>query len=152
MDIQDVKLSDLEERLLAAAVAADGKRLTIAELADKCRCKPATVIRKMQDEVFKQLFMETLRGSLIQDVPDILTSFVNEAKGGSFKHGELILDMVGIHKKEVNANVGVKFRQTEGDEDPFGSDKDKASFLKGILARIAVETVREPEDSEDTDE
>jgi hypothetical protein len=132
----DIKLSDLEEKLLAAAAAAGGKRLTILELSEKCRCKPATIHKKLQEDTFRQLFLETLKGGLVADVPDILSAFVSEAKAGSYKHGELLLDIAGIHKKEVNANIGVKFKQTEGDENPFGDDKEKAKFLRGILTRL----------------
>jgi hypothetical protein len=146
MDVMEVKLSELEEKLLAVAASAGGNRLTIQELADKCKCKPATIHKKLQEEEFKQLFLETLKGSLISDIPDILNSFVKEAKDGSFKHGELLLELAGVHKKEVNANVGIKFRQIEGDENPFTDESEKVKFLKGVLARLSAGLVEEEDE------
>jgi len=128
-------LTELETRLLKTA-AASGSRITVEQLAKKAGCQADTIHRRLQNEEFRSLFIETMKSSLTAEVPAVLNSFVEAAKAGSFQHGKLVLEIAGAYsdKKEIKANIGV----SEG-ESPFKDDDDRKAFLKETLGKLNLD-------------
>lgn len=130
------EITELEQNILKTAAQLEGKRFTIEEIADKVGCSPLTIHKRLQDEEFRELFLDTLKNSLSAEVPEVLNSFVERAKGGSFKHGKLVLEIAGVYKekKEIKGDFGL-----HSGESPFENDEERRHFLKDTLSRALEE-------------
>lgn len=128
-------LTELETRVLKAASKESGRRLTVEELSKKVGCSPGTIYQRLQNKEFRQLFMETMRNSVAEAVPEVLNAFSDKAKEGEFKHGKLLLEIAGIYeeKKNITAEVGIT------EESPFKDEKESKEFLKKTLAKAISE-------------
>ena len=123
-------LSKTDRKILAAAAECGSKKLTVSGIAKIAGCSPAHVCKKLTDPEFKQLFSETLRTSLITEVPEILHAFVLAGKQGVFKHGKLILEMSGVHQDKQR--VEIDGHLSSGDS-PFKDDEERKAFLKATV-------------------
>lgn len=134
-------------RILEVAAAHSSRRLTIEELAVKADTTPARIYKKLQDLEFRELFIETMKTSLLGDVPEILNSFVGLAKAGSFKHGKLVLQVAQIYedKKTLTANVHV-------DAVPFKNDEDRRAFLAATVGELVSGGDSDDDSDDDTDD
>ena len=134
--ITDIKLSKKDKKILKFASQSGQKghdRLTIEQIALDTGCTEDYIYSKLSDVTFRGLFFETLKTSLAVEVPAILQMFVKEAKGGSFKHGKLILEIAGVYNEETNINLKAKV-DLEGS--PFASEEDKAKFVRATFGGL----------------
>jgi len=123
-----MELSKTDAKILRAVHDSHGRRLSLEEMADKAGVSPERVHRRLQDQSFRELFLETIRQSLVVEVPEILSAFVDRAKHGDFKHGKLILEMSGAYEEKSKAQVEVSMS-----ESPFKSEEDRKKFVKATL-------------------
>ena len=135
-------LTGLEARLLKAIATPIGRRLSVEELADAASCKPDTIYQRLQENPeFHELFKQALTGSLTAEIPEILNAFTQHAKGGSFKHGKLILELAGIYKEDKKQTLAINVHESEV---PFKNDEERHKFLQATLSDVLLK-----EESED---
>lgn len=127
-----MELTDLETKILKAVHGHGNRRLSVEEIADSVGCRPDTVYKRLQKDEFRQMFFEATKNSLSADVPVILNAFVDAAKNGSYKHGQLILEMAGAYDSTQKVQAEI----SSVEESPFKDDKDKKEFLKKTLEKI----------------
>jgi AcrR family transcriptional regulator len=139
-----MNLTDLEMRILKAVAANGGARMTIEQLAHVANCSADTIYQRLANKQdFQELFKEALVNSLTGEMPEVLSSFVEEAKGGSFKHGKLLMELTGIYKEDKKVTHNVNLREVE---QPFKDDSERKKFLKATLSEIFVEEEDEKDD------
>lgn len=131
-----MSLSRTEKAILRAASELGGGRITPVQLAEAAGCNVATVVNKLQNLEFRSLFYEVLKNSLAPEVPEILQSFLNQARQGSFKHGKLILEIAEFHhdKQQIGVDMAVSTV-----EDPFKDDEERSEWLKNTLQAVIGE-------------
>ncbi len=130
-------LSNLDTKILkAAALKADGNRLSVEEIAVNVGCTPDTIHKRLQSDEFRGLFIETVKNSLVSEIPKVLNAFVSKAVSGSFQHGKLVLEIAGAYTetKNIKADLGIK----EG-ESPFKNDEERRAFLSETLGKLNLE-------------
>lgn len=127
------KLSRADKKLLQAALeSGQNSRLTMDEIAEKTGRSVSYVYERLQDPEFKAMFMESMRVSMVAESPAILQKFAELAKEGSFKHGKLVLELSGLYAEESKLTVDAHVASVES---PFGSDEEKADFLRATLSK-----------------
>ncbi len=130
-------LTLLEEKILKTlSTMTDNRRVSIYELAQKVGCAEDTILKRLQKPEFRGIFMETLKNTMVSEVPEILNAFMEQAKAGSFKHGKLIFEMVDFYheKKETKIDIGVR----EG-ESIFKDETERKALLMETLGRLNTE-------------
>ena len=129
-------LTELETKILKEAGNAKEGRMSVEELAERVGCKSETIYKRLNDDNFRQLFMEASKAALAARVPKILDKFVELAEKGEFKHGKLILEIAGAYteKKDIKADIG----NVEG-ESVFKNDEERRALLMETLNRIPRE-------------
>ena len=145
-----MSLTELETKILRSVVSSSGRRLSIDELAAVTGCSTETIYnRLMKKAEFQELFKEALTNSLIPEMPEVLNSFIDEGKKGSFKHGKLLLEITSIYKenKKITADVNV-----HESEEPFKSAEERKAFLKETLSGIIMDDQDTDTDTQDDQE
>lgn len=139
-----MRLSATDKRILNAALEAGRYRMTVDGIADRAGCSSTHICKRLKDPEFNQLFIETMRSSLLAETPEILAEFVKWGKEGSFKHGKLILEIAGVHteKKKVDLGGSVAI-----ESNPFTSEEEKKEFVRATFADY-IEEIEEGEDSD----
>ena len=128
-------MDKLSQRVLKAASGYVGaNRVTIEELAVKCRTTPAAIYKRMQNAEFRVALVEILKRSLIPEVPPVLDSVVKSAKQGSYKHQVLMLKLAGVYTDEKKVLLDGK---VDVGETPFASREEAADFLKATAERVS---------------
>lgn len=130
-------LTILEEKILKTlATMTDNRRVSIYELAKKVGCTEDTILKRLQKPEFRGIFMETLKNTLVSEVPEILNAFMEQAKAGSFKHGKLIFEMTDFYheKKETKIDIGL-----QTGESVFKDDDERKTLLMETLGRLSNE-------------
>jgi hypothetical protein len=128
------EFTQLETRILKAAASAAGNRVTIEYLADQAGCSVGTIYKRLQDPDFRAMFLETMKGLIVAEVPEILQKFAEKGKEGSYQHGKLILEIAGayLEKKEISGDFSLR-----EDETPFEDEKEIREFVKATLEGLA---------------
>ena len=134
MDVE--KISADEKRILAAALKCGEKRLSVASLAEESGVKKEVICEKLKVPEFRQLFVEVMQAALTAETPAILHTFTQAAKEGSFKHGQLILELTGVYNSKQKIELGGK---VEFSESPFKSDEERRAFLEATMNKIIKE-------------
>lgn len=137
-----------QRNILKVATEAGHRRMTPHDLAEQAGCSVSFLCEQLQDRQFRAMFNEAMQGAVAVEVPEILNTFAQKAKDGSFKHGKLILEVAGAYseKSEVNINANITH------ESPFGTEEERKAFLEASIARIRGENEGEIIDVETQEE
>lgn len=125
--------TNVETKILKALATAGGGRMTMTELAAKVGASPDTIYNRLQNQGFRDIFIETLRNSLAGEVPQVLRAFIDAAVAGSFQHGKMVLELAGMHKEESTINLNAQIRDGE---QPFKDAEQRQEFLSSTLAKL----------------
>lgn len=125
-----MSFTQLETKILAGLASYGGnKRVSVEELADLVGCGAQTIYKRLQDKPeFADAFKRALSGTLLNDAPEVMRSFVDRAIQGSFKHQKLFFEMAGMHqdKKTIHADLTT--------EEPLFKDKqEEKDFLMATV-------------------
>ncbi len=127
------KISQLEKKILKAVGECGQEMVTLHEIAQKAGCSPVKVCEKLKNPEFKTMFREVLEAGIAAEAPEILRSFTELAKNGSYQHGKLLLELSGIYsekqKIEMSGTVDI------GDS-PFKNDDEKQAFIENTLKQV----------------
>jgi len=139
--ISNKELTEADQKILKAAGDFSAyERASVEDVAKRAGVSPDTIYKKMQNDEFRELFLEAFTNTIAAEVPTILQTFVEKSKEGSFKHGKLLLEITGVYteKKEIKGKFGVS-----ADEEPFESSEQRKEFLAETLNRVNAEKVEE---------
>lgn len=136
-----MQLNNTEKKILNFINNHIGKRPSINEIAAGVGCKPETVMRKLQDEDFRALFMEALTGTLAARTPEVLNSLVDTALLGSTKAQKMFLEIVGLYRETKEVRGKVEFAESQ--ENPFKTEEQRKNFVKVTLSKVAAEVSTE---------
>lgn len=140
--INEPSITEIKKNILRAVNQCCGQRVTTQRLAQVAGCSVETLHKHLEDPQFRTFFLETLKNSLVAEVPQIASAFVLAARDGSFKHGKLIFELTGLYTDTKHIEANIKTHE----EDPFKSDEDKISFLESTLAELRERTQTEGAD------
>lgn len=141
-----MQINDAEKKMLEVAAQSGGHRVTLDALAKACGKQPDFVYKKLQEPHFRQLFTEALRGALMVEVPEIVSSFLTEAKKGSFQHGKLLLEIAGVYTQDTNVNINALVASKEA---PLLTKEEKDDFIKATLANYIDGKTLEKEEGDE---
>ena len=132
-----MKLDSIATKILSAALESGQRRMPVEAIARHAGCSIETLSKRLKDPEFKQLFLETMKSSLLAETPEILSAFLTEAKSGSFKHGKLILEITEVYaeKKRVDMDANLKVDNSS----PFANDEERKEFLKATISKYTEE-------------
>lgn len=126
-------LTKTEKNILKAVGECGQTTLTAHAIADKAGCSPAFVCEKLKDPEFKVMFREMIEASLSAETPQILQTFSDQAKQGSFKHGKLILELTGVYSEKQRVEMSGR---VDVGVDIFKDEEEKNSFIRSTLEKF----------------
>jgi len=128
-----LELTKTEKNILKAVGECGSTSLTAHGIAEKAGCSPAFVCEKLKDPDFKTLFREVMEASLSAEVPEILKTFTEAAKQGSFKHGKLILELTGVYSEKQRVEMSGK---VDLGDSPFKNEEERNEFIQTTLSKV----------------
>lgn len=127
---QDNRLSTPEKKMLSLAINSSGQRVTLEDLANASGKSVDFVIKKLQEDSFREIFLDAMKGSISVAMPEVVSAFISKACEGSFPHGKLLMEIVGLYSEEssVNVNATIKAQAV-----PSMTEEEKDQFLRATL-------------------
>jgi len=129
------EVGEKQKEILKAAQELSDKRATPKLIADQAGVSVNYLGQQLQDGTFRSMFNECLVGAVASETPQILQSFIEQAKQGSFKHGKLLLEISDMYSEKSQLEVNAK---TTNDT-PFSNKEERDEFLKATLQEFLEE-------------
>ena len=107
---------------------------SIEEVAVQLGIPLKKITRQLQDDNFRSLLFEAMKGNLTKYLPSVLSSLSIAAMSGSFKHQALYLELIGMYDKTQKVKGEISLSGME--ESPFKDDEAKKAFVRATLTKL----------------
>jgi len=124
LELSDYEPSEKELALLRVLLNPEHANKTITDKVEIAGIDRSMYYYYMKKPDFLSLIRSSSMNLVSSGVTDIIHAFMDKAKGGSFKHGKVLLEMAGMHSDSisidnstVNVIVGGKNIEKMGDRE-----------------------------------
>jgi predicted DNA-binding protein (UPF0251 family) len=100
-----------EIKLLEVLLLPDNAKLNVTEKCNQAGISRTTYYELMKKPEFMQLCKDTALDLVKSEIMSLMQIGIEEAKGGSFQHWKILLEMIGMHTDKQDHNVNVTFEQ-----------------------------------------
>jgi hypothetical protein len=113
-NLTETRLTGMEQKILEAKLNPDYRLLNITEFCKLVGCSRPTYYKAFKNPVFMEKYKDDSKELIRQSTGPIINAFIKEAVRGSFNHGKILLEMMGLYeeKTQVDANVRGEMKDT----------------------------------------
>ncbi len=101
-----------QQKLLDVLLDPQNRGITITDACALAGCSRKVYYNAIKNEEFVKLYKDQSFDLIKAALGQVINTFIEKAKEGSYQHGEAILDMAGVYSKntkiQLDGNLGVR--------------------------------------------
>ncbi len=101
----DYKPTAAEKRLLEVLLNPENRWKSITAICDIAKCSRKAYYRAFAKPAFTAYYKEESRRLVEREIAPLVHTFVQQAKGGSFQHGKVLLEMADMYQEKSRTEL-----------------------------------------------
>lgn len=94
-----------EQAILDTLIDPENRMKSVTQICKLAKCTRPVYYAAFRKPEFVELYKEQSMDLLKQSIGPVINTFIRETQRGSFPHGKVILEMLGLYTERADINV-----------------------------------------------